>query len=129
MHLLLLRTRKGCKHAVTGFGFDYRRTISIKGARERSPPSGSNSKPHHSPPGLFNCWIGHNYPIPCMDNFRMERGDSHHFPWRQMVCYSGIFNYSFHFGRLWTCLYGIRIEKVCTYTVTYYFITGCFLNS
>ena len=33
-----------------------RGTISIKGARERSP-GGSKSEYHHSPPGPFNGWI------------------------------------------------------------------------
>ena len=49
--------------------------------------------------------------------------------WRQIVCYSEIFNYSFHFRRLRTYLYGIRTEMVYTYSDTYYVLTGCFLNS
>ena len=49
--------------------------------------------------------------------------------WRQIVCYSEIFNYSFHFRRLRTYLYGIRTETDYTYSDTYYTLTGCFLNS
>ena len=49
--------------------------------------------------------------------------------WRQIVCYSEISNYSFHFRRLRTYLYGIRTETDYTYSDTYYTVTGCFLNS
>ena len=40
--------------------------------------------------------------------------------WRQIICYSEIFNYSFHFRRLRTYLYGFRTETDYTYLDTYY---------
>ena len=89
LQLLLLRTRKGCKHTVKVMGFDYRGTISIKSTRERPPPGGSKSEYHHSPPALFI--------------------------WRQIVCYSEIFIYGFHFRRVQAHLDGIRTEIVHAY--------------
>ena len=79
----------GCKHTVMVLGFDYRGTISIKSTRERPPPGGSKSEYHHSPPALFI--------------------------WRQIVCYSEIFIYAFHFRRVQAHLNGIRTEIVHTY--------------
>ena len=58
---------------------------------------------------------------------RIERSNSHRFHWRQIVCYSEISNFSFHFRRLRTYLYGIRTEMVITYTdISFY--SGLFLE-
>ena len=51
MHLLLLRTKKGCKHTVVVLRFAYA-VQSLSRAQERDRPCGNKSESHHSPPGL-----------------------------------------------------------------------------
>ena len=139
---------KGCKHTVMALSFASA-VQSLSRAQERDCPYGDKPELHHSPPGLkvANTQQWHWDPLARYNLYQERKREITHteanliataarlaylldrFHWRQIVCYSEIFNYSFHFRRLRTYLYGIRTEMVYTYTDTYYVSTGCFLNS
>ena len=99
---------------------------------------GIKSRVCHSRLGLFNCWIGHNYPVPQLGTLaQSEWGNSHPLHWRQLywpLCEQLILfpdnnSVSFQMAPPHFILYGIHTEMVVTYMDTLYNIMGCFLNS
>ena len=102
--------------------------------------------------GLFNCWIGHNYPIPRWARWPNQNGVIHtisigdnlfavlriissFFKWQfYFILYSSAIFVFRHlcnvcFQMALQRLYGICTEMVVTYMGTLYIIAGCSSNS
>ena len=125
-------TREKVQTHSSGKMVHFRGTISIKSARERSPIRKQIMMPPRHACPVAGLVTSTQFPLV----HRMLQGVEHTDPteWStshlsQIVCYSGIFNFSFHFRRLRTYLYGIRTKTDYTYSDTYHTLTGCFLNS
>ena len=114
-------TRKGCKYTVTALRLDYRGTISLSRAQERDRHlAKANQNTATTRPA---CWYKHTAMarcfVPAVQSLSRAQERDHtcgnkswcrrgtpvllldRFHWRQFICYSKIFNYSFFFFYSW----------------------------